>query len=152
MISLELARRLRRAGLRWEPQEGDRFIVPDRGMDDMVFTVSGMTVDVRQVPGGTIIAFNGTVEWALDAVEEWEAVWLPSEHQLRESLGDDVRALVREDARWRCEMRTDGHSWSRSAATASEAYGRALLEVLTARTEAELASLRGRSTTRSRPR
>lgn len=68
MISIELARRLRDAGLRWQPDDGDRFVIPDRNLDNRVFSISEMTVDVRGVPGGPLITFNGTVEWALDSV------------------------------------------------------------------------------------
>jgi hypothetical protein len=33
VISIETARLLRDAGLRWTPASGDRFVVVDRGMD-----------------------------------------------------------------------------------------------------------------------
>ena len=47
MISVDLARSLRDAGLRWSPAAGDRFVVADRNMDDEVFVLSDMTVEVR---------------------------------------------------------------------------------------------------------
>ena len=40
MVTVELARRLRDAGLRWQPQRGDAFVIPDRDMDDDVFVLS----------------------------------------------------------------------------------------------------------------
>lgn len=138
MISLGLARQLRDAGLRWSPGEGDRFIVPDRGMDDRVFTVSEMPVDVREAAGGTIIAFNGTVEWALDSINQWEVVWLPREAQLREALGDHFRGLTLRDGSYRCEYVLEGATRTTRHGAAAEAYGRALLEVVKARTRAEL--------------
>lgn len=95
MITLELARRLRDAGLDWKPTAGDRFVVPDRDMDDDVFVVSDMTVEVHDFPGGRVIGFNGTVEWALDSIDEREVVWLPRETQLRQRLGE---AFVRLEA------------------------------------------------------
>src|SRR5438445_11668739 len=95
MISVGLARRLRDAGLRWDPAPGDGFVVADRDMDDEVFTLSDMTVDVHRHATGTVIGFNGTVEWALDSVEAQDTVWLPSETQLREKLGGTVRGLTR---------------------------------------------------------
>jgi len=95
VISRELAERLRDAGLGWQPTAGDRFVVPDRDMDDDVFVVSGMAVDVHDLPGGQVIGFNGTVEWALDSILAAEVVWLPREDQLRDRLG---AAFVRLEA------------------------------------------------------
>ena len=68
MITVEQARRLRKAGALWVPSAGDRFVVPDRDMDDDVFVVSDMTVEVHDYPGGKVIGFNGTTEWALDSI------------------------------------------------------------------------------------
>jgi hypothetical protein len=90
---LELGRALRAAGLRWDPRPGDHFVVPDRDLDDTVFVLSHMVVEVIDTPVGPMLAFNGTTEWALDSVEVSEAVWLPLEHQLRELLGDDLVSL-----------------------------------------------------------
>ena len=39
VIPLELARQLREAGLVWKPEPGDRFVVPDRDLDE-VFVLS----------------------------------------------------------------------------------------------------------------
>ncbi len=94
MISLDLARRLRDAGLAWSPGNGDRFWLPERELDQTVFTVSDMVVEVRDLPAGRIFAFNGTTEWALDAVEEHEAVWLPRLDQLLDVLGTHFLSLT----------------------------------------------------------
>ena len=65
MITVELARRLREAGLSWTPAPGDRFVMADpavrdgAGLDD-VFVVSQMTVDVADTPTGPLIRCNGT--------------------------------------------------------------------------------------------
>lgn len=97
MISTELARALRTAGLRWQPAPGDRFQI-DRGeFRGEVFTVSEMTIEVHEHPGGRSFGFNGTTEWALDSVDEVDTLWLPSEAQLRERLGSSFRALERVD-------------------------------------------------------
>ena len=40
MITVELAARLKAAGLAWKPEAGDRFVVADRGMDADVFVLS----------------------------------------------------------------------------------------------------------------
>ena len=87
MLSLELALQLRAAGVVWSPLPGDRFVVPDRDMDDEVFVVSEMTVEVHDFPTGKVIGFNGTTEWALDSLAQGEVVWLPREDQLRELVG-----------------------------------------------------------------
>jgi hypothetical protein len=131
MISVALARRLRDEGLRWEPAPGDRFVVADRDMDDEVFTLSEMTVDVHKHSSGTVIGFNGTVEWALDSVEAQDAVWLPSETQLRERLGGTFRALTPVAAGWRVELEVAGQRSQVEHPDASEAYGLALLRLIT---------------------
>lgn len=132
MISLDLARRLRDLGLRWDPAPGDRFVVADRAMDDEVFTLSEMTVEVHDLPSGPVIGFNGTVEWALDSVEAQNSVWLPSEAQLRERLGTTFRRLTRVGDSWRVELQIAGRSVQVEHADAAEAYGLALLHLITA--------------------
>jgi hypothetical protein len=93
-LALELARR----GLPWKPASGDRFYVPDRDLDDEVFVVSGMSIEVSELPSGTEMRFNGTVEWALDSIAQTEVVWLPREEQMRAALGDRFLRLERLDA------------------------------------------------------
>lgn len=128
MITLELAQQLRDAGLVWEAAPGDRFVVPDRDMDDEVFVVSNMTVEVHDFPSGRVIGFNGTTEWALDSLDQHEVVWLPRETQLRELLGDHFVSL---------EVRTGGYAVQLGSSEArhvdidaERAYARALLAVL----------------------
>ena len=101
MITRELAETLAAAGLVWEPASGDRFLVPDRDLDEEVFVVSGMSVEVSDLPTGPEMRFNGTVEWALDSIGQHEVVWLPREDQLRDALGVDVEiaGAVREHDR-----------------------------------------------------
>jgi hypothetical protein len=131
MISLVLGRRLRAAGVVWRPADGDRFVVPDCGMDDVVFTVSDMTVEVREVPSvGRLIAFNGTTEWALDSVLQHEVIWLPGEPQLRELLGDAFVKLERDGETYRCHARVAGTDVVFASSDAAEAYCLALLESL----------------------
>ncbi len=132
MIASELARALHDAGLPWEPEEGDRFVLPDRDMDGQVFTISEMVVEVRRSAVGRMIAFNGTTEWALDSIEQAEAVWIPRESQLRVALGDRLLSLARTDAGWRCTVRLGEALHETDADEADEAYARALLHVLRA--------------------
>ena len=99
MIDVDLARRLRDAGLRWRPSPGDRFVVErlvdsDEGVGD-VFTLSDMTIEAHEHPSGTVLGFNGTTEWALDSVAADDALWLPREDQLRELLGTTFVSLTR---------------------------------------------------------
>ena len=127
MISIDLARRLRDAGLEWHPGDGDRFYIPDRDLDEHIFSISEMTVDVRHVQGGRQIAFNGAVEWALDAIMEHEVIWLPAESQLRVLLGDAFVGLHRDAAGYHC---TTGSDTTFTAPVAADAYGLALLDHL----------------------
>ena len=131
MISVALARKLRDAGLRWDPAPGDRFVVADRDMDGEVFTISEMTVDVHEFPSGRVIGFNGTVEWALDSVEARNSVWLPSEGQLRERLAGTFRRLSLAHGRWTVEIEVAGHPSAYEAHDPTEAYGSALLYLIT---------------------
>src|SRR6056297_386941 len=136
MISLELATELHAHGLAWAPDEGDRFVLPDRDLDGRVFTISDMVVEVRRSPVGDLIAFNGTTEWALDAIERAETVWLPREGQLREWLGTALLSLARIEDGWRCTVRIGEELVEMEAPVADEAYGRAVLAVLRAGREA----------------
>jgi hypothetical protein len=131
VISVALARKLRDAGLRWDPAPGDRFVVADRDMDDEVFTLSDMTVEVHEFPSGRVIGFNGTVEWALDSVEARNSVWLPSEAQLRERLAGTFRRLVRTEDDWVVEIAIEHRHVEVSADDPADAYGYALLHLIT---------------------
>ena len=125
---MEQAGRLRKAGVLWTPAAGDRFVVPDRDMDDDVFVVSDMTVEVHDYQGSKVIGFNGTTEWALDSIEQREVIWLPREEQLRALLGPHFRSL---------EATPDGYRVTVSARTytspdAEQAYAEAVIELLNA--------------------
>ncbi|WP_223626331.1 pilus assembly protein CpaE [Microbacterium sp. EST19A] len=135
MITRELAVALRDAGIGWHPAEGDRFQLdlPDDvelEAEADVFTVSGMTIEARQTPSGTDLAFNGTTEWALDAVTLADAVWLPREDQLRELLRGTFRSLARLEDTFRVEIEIAGEALSFEHPEPAEAYGRALLELI----------------------
>jgi hypothetical protein len=130
LIEIDLARALHDAGLPWEPTDGDRFVLPDRDMDGQVFTISEMVVEVKRSVAGQMIAFNGTTEWALDSIEQAEAVWIPRESQLRVALGERLLSLVRTDTGWRCTVRLGNSLHESDAAAADEAYARALLHML----------------------
>lgn len=97
MISLTLALSLRDAGLAWRPRPGDRFVVTRTEMIDDVFYLADMVIETRHLDTGTVFAFNGTTEWALDSVAQEATVWLPDEGQLRAALGPRFASLYRDD-------------------------------------------------------
>ncbi len=130
MISLALAARLAAAGLSWEPAPGDRFCIPDRGMDDEVFVLSTMTVEVHDLPGRTVIGFNGTTEWALDDVEKDATIWLPREDQLRELLGTAFHRLERAGGRYRVVVTIWDEMVEFTGDEPDAAYAEALLHLL----------------------
>ena len=132
MIGVEVARHLKEAGLDWKPAPGDRFAIPDRDLDEDVFVLSNMTIEVYSMPEGRVIGFNGTTEWALDDVEIDEALWLPREDQLRELLGGTFRSLTRTDAGYDVAITLLGEDRTFTAASAEEAYAGALLHLLAA--------------------
>jgi hypothetical protein len=135
LLPVGLARTLRERGLQWRPRAGDRFVLIDREMDDDVFVVSDMVADIHDFPSGPVIGFNGTVEWALDSVGTEQALWLPAEDQLRRLLGGTFRRLERgpqDETGWTLLVRLPGdpEDTGVTAATASEAYAKALLLLL----------------------
>ena len=93
MITREFAERLQQLAPRWQPTSGDRFIIPNRNMDDTGFVISEMTIETEDVAGGRIIKFNGTTEWALDSIPQETVLWLPREDQLRSMLGQAFHRL-----------------------------------------------------------
>ena len=137
MIGLETARRLKSAGLHWEPAQGDRFAVPERGMDDRVFVINDMATIIEMIQGAEMVTFHGTPEWALDYVYLGEAVWLPEEGQLRDLLhqrlmreSQPVYDLLCLDEDFTCRFGWRDESLAFTAAAASEAYAAAVLYVM----------------------
>ena len=68
MITVELARALLEAGVLWEPQAGDRFVIDAALLTGEVFWISDLTVEVQTYRDQSLLGFNGTTEWALDSV------------------------------------------------------------------------------------
>lgn len=100
VISTDLAVFLAATGMSWSPRPGDRFVIPHREMDDEVFHVAEMTIEVATHHGSSVVKFNGTTEWALDSIAADSVVWLPREDQLREALGGALVALEHEADAW----------------------------------------------------
>ena len=131
MLPIDLARRLRTAGLTWTPRAGDRFVLPVAGMEQEVFVISDLTVDVHHFKTGDVIGFNGTTEWALDSVEQDKVVWLPREDQLRDLLGDTFVMLEQLDGGYAVSvLRVDGSVERHADIEAERAYARAVLAAL----------------------
>ncbi len=130
VISTDLARELRAAGLVWRPRSGDRFQLDEPEFDADVFTVSDMTIEPRSYPTGTLLAFNGTTEWALDSVALEDALWLPSEGQLREMLRGAFRTLSRLPDTYEVEIEVAGIRHRFRHPEPADAYARAVLFLL----------------------
>jgi len=135
MISRDLALQLRDAGLVWHPDSGDRFQLDltsdvEAEVEADTFTVSEMTIETRRYSTGTILAFNGTTEWALDSVALADAVWLPREDQLRDLLRATFRSLRRLPDAFEVSIEVSGESLAFEHPDAAEAYGMALLDLI----------------------
>ena len=137
MISLTTAIQLKEAGLKWVPALHDFFAIPERNLDERLFVISDMLVTVEQLSGMQVVSFQGASEWALDYLLTTEAVWVPSEDQLRKAL----EAILFTKPGWRFELAVDENShrclipWGEEelifeAEDASQAYAAALLFLL----------------------
>jgi hypothetical protein len=139
MLSLELARKLAAAGLDWMPQERDAFVIPDAGMDQRIFIISDLQATVQPYFGVKHIIFHGSSEWALDNVLVEDAVWMPSETQLRMAIEDRAP-----DMTYMLEKHADGYRCTLAGASgkgaaypsAEDAYAVALLALLGTTTSA----------------
>jgi hypothetical protein len=136
MLSFATARKLKAAGLAWTPRWRDFFAIPDRSMDDRVFVISDMSVDIELLKGQSIVTFNGTSEWAMDYEIMSEVVWMPTEEQLRQQVeqrlanGSPAFKLIHAPDGYRCEIQLEGRPLAFRDADASEAYAETLLYIL----------------------
>ncbi|MFW6097138.1 MAG: pilus assembly protein CpaE [Chloroflexota bacterium] len=132
MLSLSLARQLKKAGLLWEPQMHDIFAIPDRELDERRFVLTDVMAYIEVFKGSPVVTFHGTAEWALDFILQTEAVWIPSESQLRDRIQQYATDVVlrQTDSGFECDLHYDGESLSFGADGACEAYGSALLQLL----------------------
>jgi hypothetical protein len=137
LISLALARQLKKAGLQWTPANHDFFAVPDRNMDEQVFVLTDILILIDKIHGLPAITFHGMTEWALDYVLISEVVWLPSEAQLRNQIEQHLvgqpessLSLGTTPDGYRCQLEIQGHPLKFEAFGAVKAYGQALLYLL----------------------
>ncbi len=134
VLSIPLAKELRRAGLAWKPALFDFFHIPDRDLDDRRFVIADMSIDIQILADGIgAITFNGAVEWSLDYILTQDVIWLPTEAQLRELLADRFTRLERTDAGYRVSVTDESGDHAFDGPTAADAYGSALLSALTRR-------------------
>lgn len=136
MISLSLAQELKTAGLVWKTAVNDFFGLPDRGMDERVFVLGDMQTQTDLFRGWPVITFHGASEWALDYILTTEAVWLPTESQLRQAIFDllkddaDVAVqLTQTSAETVCQLKTSIETQQFSGQDGAEVYGRVLLHL-----------------------
>jgi len=131
VLSVPLAKELRRAGLVWKPALFDFFHIPDRDLDDRKFVIADMSIDIQILADGIgAITFNGAVEWSLDYILTQDVVWLPTESQLRELLAERFTGLERIDAGYRVSITDETGDRHLDGPTAAEAYGWAVLSTL----------------------
>jgi hypothetical protein len=142
MIGIEMAEKLKEAGLAWQPSKGDQFVVPGGGLEDQVFLLSDMAVIIESLKGHPAVTFHGTPEWASDYVFVVDTLWLPNESQLRLQLqqhlaeaGAPVFDLLYLDGAYTCRFENRGEALAFSAKDAAEAYAQALLYLLSAKNE-----------------
>ncbi len=117
----------------------DFFAIPDRGLDDRVFVINDIMAFVEIRQNFPVVTFHGTAEWALDYILTSEAIWLPTEEQLRIKLmhyllseKQPALSLVSHPEGYDCQIQFQDGTQTFSASQASEAYAAALLYVLMA--------------------
>lgn len=132
MLSLSLAQQLKKAGLSWKPQLHDVFAIPDRELDDRRFVITDVMSYIEVFRGSPVVTFHGTAEWALDFILQAEAVWIPSETQLRERILTYASQLVLRQTTtgYECALRVAGEPLAFRGPDACETYGSALLQLL----------------------
>jgi hypothetical protein len=134
MLSLATARALKSAGLPWTPAQNDFFAFPEHGLDDRVFVLAEMPAGLAQLQGEAIFTFHGAMEWALDYIFTADAVWLPTEAQLRQAvesrLAEPRFTLMAAPDGYTLALETSQGPRTFTAASAEETYAAALLALL----------------------
>ena len=132
MISIQLAADLRRAGLAWQPAERDCFAIPGGELDGHVFVLNQLPTLIEMLKGQPAITFHGSSEWAIDYLLTADAIWIPSETQLRSAIervaGPDAPLALERRApqQYHCHVGTV----AAEAADAETAYANLLLTLL----------------------
>lgn len=135
MLSVETACKLKTAGLEWHPALHDFFAIPEHGLDERIFVVADLPANLSMFQGQQVFTFEGAVEWAMDYIVTTEAVWLPTESQLRQAVEartpDTPILLSISPDGYECSIifRPEA-AVSFRATSAEEAYAQALLFLL----------------------
>jgi len=135
MIALDLAEKLRAAGLEWTPALHDFFTLPGTALAGRVFVITDLPANVALIQGQPVFTFEGAAEWAMDYIFADEALWMPTESQLRQAV--EARApnlplrLHIAPSGYECalDIRADA-TLSFRATCAEDAYAQALLFLL----------------------
>jgi hypothetical protein len=134
VLSLTTAQQLKRAGLEWTPALHDFFAFPEHGLDDRIFVLAEMPAGLAEFQGQTVFTFQGAVEWALDYIVTTDAVWLPTEAQLRQAVesrlpGPHLSLAVTPEG-YTVTLGEAGPPLRFAATSAEEAYAAALWHLL----------------------
>ena len=134
MLSNKTAWQLKEAGLFWRPALHDFFAVPVPGLSERLFVMTDMLVEQAVLQGWPAIQFNGAAEWALDYIMQSDAVWVPTDVQLRQAIHDRLPAAVLNlqatNEKALLSVAHEGATMVYEAPVASEAYAQALLALL----------------------
>jgi hypothetical protein len=133
MIDGGLARALYDAGIRWQPANGDWFCLFDDTSEPWL--IAPGAVELALIDGAPALLFHGASEWALDSVLAYEALWLPSETQVRELLMNTLGAqAVLQIEVWaqgmRCRAQVGDWRYEASSTQAVDAYALVLLAAM----------------------
>ena len=145
MVSLPLAKKLKKIGIPWDPKANDYFAIPDRGFDERVFVISEMMTNIEQIHGRSVVTFHGGAEWAMDYLVTSEIVWLPRESQMRALLHEKIKESQERDpvdrhlsgtlllqsngAKCTCSLVIGGTTYHHEAAQAADAYALAYIHL-----------------------
>ncbi|MEM7034961.1 MAG: hypothetical protein AAF629_35805 [Chloroflexota bacterium] len=137
MLGITIAQQLKDAGVEWKPLPRDMFALPDRDMDDHIFVINFMTIGIGMLRGEPVVTFFGATDMPLDYIPLSEAVWLPSEAQLRVIL---ERGLVERNMAgmqltstadgYTCQIKQGDEAVSFDGFGVDEVYAQAVLYVL----------------------
>jgi hypothetical protein len=133
MIDGGLAQSLYDAGIRWQPANGDWFCLFDDTSEPWL--VSSGAVELALIDGSPALLFHGASEWALDSVLAHEALWMPSETQVRELLLTTLgpKAVLQIEV-WaqgtRCRAQVGDWCYEASSTHAVDAYALVLLAAM----------------------
>ena len=135
MLSQTLALQLQEAGLPWQPDLFDFFVIPVPGLEDRYFVITDMLVDRGIVQGWPALTFNGAAEWALDYILQSDAIWVPTEEQLRklifERSGATSQTVTCGPGTCSLTLQVNGREHTFAGPTLADVLGKALLYFLT---------------------